>query len=185
MDYFPGCSKIFFPFVALGIFSIFSAGGCQQQTNVSIREAQRFTSQLPNFSLKDPAGKTFTRKDVLKKGGLILVVTAPILSNKEAQEGWDKNLEKVKSSKATLVFLQDMSPSSFKGQALSSMKKEYRPGKEPILLIDEKGELRQKLGVPEKATVVLAYDKKGVLVGSETQAPNASAGERLLKSAEK
>ena len=37
---------------------------------------------------KDPMGKTFTR-DSLAKDGVVLVVTAPILRNKGAQEGWD------------------------------------------------------------------------------------------------
>ncbi|OHD70802.1 MAG: hypothetical protein A2W19_07715 [Spirochaetes bacterium RBG_16_49_21] len=116
---------------------------------------------LPEFSLKDPRGKAFTRKDILKNGA-VFVVTAPILSNKKEQEDWAKYLKAMKHrNKGRLIFLQDMSPSSFKGKALSEMKRKSDPGIDPLLLIDPKGEMRRKLGVEKEDTIVLVYDKKG------------------------
>lgn len=136
------------------------------------------SQKLPQFSLKDPAGKTHTQEE-LAKNGLVLVVTAPILSNKEEQEGWSKYLVETKSGKAKLALLEDMTPSYFKDKALSQMKKEYKPGEEPILLIDHNGEVRKKLGVPEKETVVLVFDKKGKQIYQEKGKPSASLAKRI------
>lgn len=138
-----------------------------------------FAQVLPNFSLQDPVGKTFTKAG-LSKNGLVLVVTAPILSDESAQKGWDKFLSGAKSgSKARWVYVEDMQPSLFKGQAMSGMKKDYVPGKEPILLVDTDGKLRRALGVSAKRTVVLVYDGEGKLVHSETGQPSAKAAKAI------
>jgi cytochrome oxidase Cu insertion factor (SCO1/SenC/PrrC family) len=138
-----------------------------------------YAGKLPDFSLQDPAGETFTRAS-LAKDGLVLVVTAPLLRNKGAQEGWDKYLLDAKSgSKAKLAYIEDMKPSKFKEMALKGMKKDYEPGKEPILLIDNDGELRRRLNVPEKKTVVLVYDKVGRLVHSEAAKPSPGAAQTI------
>lgn len=139
-----------------------------------------FAPTLPSFSLKDPVGKTFTQN--LSKEGLVLVVTAPILKNKGAQEGWNKVLSKAKSgSQAKWVFVEDLEPSFFKNMAIHGMKKGYEPGKEPILLVDSKGTLRRALGAPEKKTVVLVYNRDNKLVYSETEKPSALAAETIWK----
>ncbi len=112
----------------------------------------------------------------------MLVVTAPILKNKSAQEGWDKYLLKAKAgSKAKLVLLEDMQPSFFKGKAIREMKKDYKFGKEPILLLDKNGEIRQALKVPEKKTVILVYNGSGKLVYSVTDKPSAEVAETIWK----
>lgn len=138
-----------------------------------------FASKLPNFSLKDPVGKMFTSKD-LSRDGLVLVVTAPILKAESAQKGWDQHLMKAKAgSKAKLVFLEDMQPSLFKGKAMNGMKKEYKPGKEPILLIDHSGNIRRALKVSAKSTVVLVYSQSGELVYSRIDKPSAQAAQMI------
>lgn len=130
-----------------------------------------YSTQLPAFSLQDPAGKIFTQKDFAH--GIVLVVTAPILANESYQRGWSDILVKTKgTSKARVVFVEDMTPSYFKKIALNSMKKEYEPGKDPILLIDHDGELRKNLRVEEKKTIVLVYNKNGKLIYSETGRPS-------------
>ncbi|MDO8526119.1 MAG: hypothetical protein Q7T03_00355 [Deltaproteobacteria bacterium] len=137
-----------------------------------------FQQMLPDFSLKDPANKTFTKKDVLAEGA-VFVVTAPIMRNQKAQEGWEKYLSGKKSGKGKLILLEDMSPSMFKKTALKRMKEEYEPGKEPILLIDPKGQLREKLGVKKKETVVLVYNKDGKLVFNTTEKPSAKGADKI------
>ncbi len=130
-----------------------------------------YSAQLPAFSLQDPTGKIFTQKDF--NHGVILVVTAPILANESYQRGWSDMLVKTKgTSKARVVFVEDMTPSYFKKIALNSMKKEYEPGKDPILLIDHDGALRNNLKVEEKKTIVLVYNKNGKLIYSETGKPS-------------
>ena len=148
----------------------------------SEKKAAHTGKDLPEFSLKDPRGKIVTKKDILKNG-VIFVVTAPILSDKKEQEDWAKYLKTARhKGKARLIFLQDMSPSSFKGTALSEMKKQSDPGMDPLLLIDPKGETRKKLGVKEEATVVLVYDKKGRLVHEERGKPSQKSASLIWKS---
>ncbi len=149
----------------------------------SDKKAAHAGKDLPEFSLKDPRGKAFTRKDILGNGA-VFVVTAPILSDKKDQEEWAKYLKAAKKGKGRLIFLQDMSPSSFKETALSEMKKKSDPTIDPLLLIDPKGEMRGKLGVEKEATVVLVYDKKGSLVHEEKGKPNQKSASRIWKSIE-
>lgn len=161
------------------LFLIFFSNSFVAKENSSQKKS--YAQTLPDFSLKDPAGKKQTKSAVAKKGVLV-VVTAPILSNKDEQEGWSKYLtETKKGHEGHIVFLEDMNPSSFKGKALNAMKKDYEPGKDPILLVDQKGSLRKKLKVPEKKTVVLAYNKEGKLVASEEGKPNAESAAELWK----
>jgi hypothetical protein len=137
---------------------------------------------LPEFLLKDPRGKAFTRNAILKYG-VIFVVTAPILSNKEKQENWAKYLKATKQAcKGRLIFLQDMSPCSFQELALSEMKKQSDPRKDPLLLIDPNGEMRRKLGVKKEATIVLAYDKNGRRVHEERGGASQKSASRIWKS---
>ena len=151
---------------------------------VSSSAGEKWTSgnDLPEFSLKDPVGKVFTKKDILKNGATF-VVTAPILSSKKEQEEWAKYLKGTKyKGKGRLIFLEDMSPSSFKGTAISEMKKRSDPGKDPLLLIDPKGELRKKLGVEKEDTIVLVYDKEGRRVHEERGKPSQESASRIWKS---
>ena len=134
---------------------------------------------LPEFSLEDPRGKTFTREDVLENGA-VFVVTAPILSNKRRQEGWARYLKATKHrGKGRLVFLQDMSPSHFKRAALSQMEKQSDPDADPLLLIDPEGEMRSKLGVEREDTIVLVFDKNGRCVHEERGKPSEKSASRI------
>jgi len=174
------CSKsiILLIFMAVVVFST----ACGKWT--SEKKAAHTGKDLPEFSLKDPGGKAFTRKDILNNGA-VFVVTAPILSNKKEQEDWAKYLKAAKhKGKGRLIFLQDMSPSSFKGKALSEMKKQSDPGKDPLLLIDPKGEMRRKLGVEKEDTIVLVYDKKGRRVHEEKGKPSQKSAFQIWKSLE-
>jgi hypothetical protein len=140
---------------------------------------------LPEFSLKDPDGNAFSKKDILENGA-IFVVTAPILSAKNDQEAWAKYLKATKEKgKGRLIFLEDMSPSSFKGQALSEMKKRSDPDIDPLLLIDPKGTLRAKLGVEKEDTRVLVYDTKGKQVHEERGEASRERAAQVWKSLEK
>jgi hypothetical protein len=169
-------SIIFFIFMVV----IVSSSACEKWT--SEKKVAPAGKDLPEFSLKDPAGKVFTKKDILKNGA-VFVVTAPILSNKKEQEDWTKYLIGTKhTGKGRLILLEDMSPSSFKGTALSEMKKQSDPGKDPLLLIDPKGEMRKKLGVEQKETNVLVYDKEGRRVHEERGKPSQESASRIWKS---
>jgi hypothetical protein len=174
------CSKSIILLIFMAVVVSFTS--CGKWT--SEKKAALTGNNLPEFSLKDPRGKAFTKKDILNNGA-VFVVTAPILSKQKEQEDWAKYLKAAKhKGKGRLVFLQDMSPSSFKGTALSEMKKQSDPGIDPLLLIDPKGEMRKKLGVKEEATVVLVYDKKGRLVHEERGKPSQKSASQIWKSLE-
>ena len=146
------------------ILSLLMVFGCEKKRGVY--------GKLPSFSLLDPANKTFNSQDLLKNG-LVIVVTAPTLSNSGAQNRWNEFLLKhMKGSKARLVFLEDMTPSSFKETALKEMRKEYVEGQPPILLLDHTGDVRKKLGAMENKTVILVYNNKGELIHFEKEKPN-------------
>lgn len=147
--------------------------------------AGAYAKELPDFTLPDPNGRMLSRES-LGKDGIVLVVTAPTLSNKDAQEGWAKVLVGAKgAAKAKLVYLQDMQPAIFKDTARSEMRKEYAPEKEPILLLDEDGTLRKRLHVPEEKTVVLVYDRSYRLLHAEEGEPTEAHAKEIWGATEK
>lgn len=140
--------------------------------------------KLPNFTLKSPHGDTFTRKDLLKTGAVI-VVTSPTLKNKKEQGLWAKFLLAERhNSKGRLVFLQDMSPSAFKALAVREMKRQSKRNKDPLLLIDPKGKLRKGLRVAKEATTVLVFNQEGQLVHKEDGKPSKGAAAKIWKQLE-
>lgn len=142
-----------------------------------------FAQRLPDFHLKDPAGREHTRAEVLTKG-VVLVVTAPTVDNEDDQRGWDEELRKARPADAEgrLVFVEDLSASWVPGLALEGMKREFRDGVEPLLVVDEEGALRRALHVERGKTVVLVYDAAGKLVHDETGDPAAHRAARTWAS---
>lgn len=140
----------------------------------AVAAAQAQSSKLPDFSLADPQGGVHSSAELLASG-LVLVVTAPTLHEKDAQEGWTKFLAAAKGNNpASLVMIEDMSASDFKGIARSDIKKDWKPGDIPLLLIDETGKTREAFGVARDSTKVFVYDKKGNLLYSVADNPSAA-----------
>jgi len=167
--------------LALSISSIFIPTSCTNTTAKVRREDTRFAQQLPDFSLADPTGEMHTNKSV-SENGVVLVITAPILSQSDDQEKWARLLLDSKSgSKAQLVFIEDLQPSTFKGIARSKMKDRFEPGKEPLLLLDENGKLRRAFKVIKEDTVILVYDKNGRLIHAESGNPSAAIAAAIWK----
>jgi len=130
--------------------------------------------KLPHFSLSDPRGNVHSSGTLIEHG-MVLVVTAPTYHDKAAQEGWDDYLVKtMPKGKGALVFIEDMSASDWKGIARKDMKKDWQPEVPPLLLIDEKGDVRKSLGVDRDQTSVMVYDRNGSLLYSEKGAPSES-----------
>lgn len=134
---------------------------------------------LPDFRLEDPAGVVHTRA-TLASGGLVLVVTAPIITTERAQRGWDEHLgrERPAATAGRLVFLEDLSQSWVKPMVLIAMRREYVPGKEPVLLLDTDGAIRKALGVEKGTTTVFVFDEQGTLRATERGPPSAEAARR-------
>jgi hypothetical protein len=140
---------------------------------------------LPQFVLADPDGEKHASSGLLKDG-LVLVVTAPTLHAEKAQRGWGDLLAAAKpKGKGRLVFLEDMTASSFKGRAKKEMHKEFREGVAPLLLLDEDGHARTALGVPKGETWILAFAADGQRRLLEKGTPSAAAAKRLWVAARK
>ena len=142
-------------------------------------------ASLPQFVLADPDGKKHASGEILK-GGLVLVVTAPTYHTEKAQRAWGDLLPAAKpKGKGRLVFLEDMTASSFKGTARKQMRKEFQEGMPPLLLLDEDGHVRTALGAPKDETWILAFDAGGQQRLVEKGAPSAAAAKRLWAAAQK
>jgi peroxiredoxin len=136
-------------------------------------------ASLPQFVLADPDGRKHASSELLK-GGLVLVVTAPTYHTEKAQRAWGDLLPAAQpKGKVRLVFLEDMTASSFKGTAKKQMRKEFREGVPPLLLLDEDGHVRTALGVPKDETWILAFAAGGQQRLVEKGAPSAAAAKRL------
>jgi hypothetical protein len=140
---------------------------------------------LPEFVLADPDGRKHASSEILK-GGLVLVVTAPTYHAEKAQRAWGDLLPAAQpKGKARLVFLEDMTASSFKDTAKKQMRKEFREGVPPLLLLDENGRVRTALGVPKDETWILAFAAGGQQRLVEKGAPSAAAAKRLWAAVQK
>jgi len=87
--------------------------------------------------------------------------------------------------KGHLVFLEDMTASSFKDTAKKQMRKEFKEGAPPLLLLDEDGHVRTALGVPKNETWIFAFDAGGQQRLVEKGAPSAAAARRLWAAVQK
>ena len=145
-------------------------------TSTTIAHAQ---AKLPSFTLPDPQGGMHSSA-TLVKNGLVVIVTSPILHDKGAQEGWSKVLVATRGSNpASIILIEDMTASAFKGIAASHMKKAWRPGTLPILLEDKSGKVHAAFGIGKDTTKVFAYNKSGALVYSTAGAPSAAAAKTV------
>jgi hypothetical protein len=140
---------------------------------------------MPQFILADPDGNKHPNSE-LEKAGLVLVVSAPTYHAQKAQRSWGALLPAAKpKGKERLVFLEDLTASSFKGIARNQMRKEFKGGVPPLLLLDEDGRVRTGLGVPKGETWVLAFDSRGQRQLVEKGPPSAAAAKRLWAAAQK
>jgi hypothetical protein len=120
-------------------------------------------SDVPTFSLKDPADVVHTQKAL--EGGAVVLVTIPNAKHGDRQSVWSKHLKKsLPKGKLRLVVLEDLSQSNVKEKAIAGMKKKYTAGQETLLLVDETGDLRRALRITNDETAVLVFNKQGRLV---------------------
>lgn len=118
-------------------------------------------TDLPEFSLKDPADTVHTHRTLLERGAVV-IVTIPNVKHGDLQSHYVKHLEQhLPADGPRLVIVEDLSQSSLRGMAVRSMKAQYQPGESPLLLLDEDGSLRRSLQVPADETVVLVFDQDG------------------------
>ena len=148
-------------------------------------EVENFAQTLPGFSLKDPADGEHTH-DQCCKTGCVLIITIPNVKHGEHQSRWSKWLTKKPwpEQGPALILIEDLSQSNVKEKALASMKKSFKPGKIPLLLLDHTGAVRKALRVQNDETVVLIFNKEGKLVLAEEAPPTLESAKKVRKFAE-
>ena len=130
---------------------------------LSLAATPLLASDVPAFSLKDPADAVHTQK--VLEGGAVLLITIPNAKHGDRQSVWSKHLKKsLPEGKLRLVILEDLSQSNVKEKAMASMKKKYKAGQATLLLIDETGAARRSFRITNDETAVLVYNKEGRLV---------------------
>lgn len=138
-----------------------------------------FQANAPVFSLKDPHGKEIRGGELIRKNGMLLMLTVPNLSQYEKQVRWQRYLKKEawpKEQTPACVLLQDLSQQeTFKEKARSIMKEKYNPAGGVVVLVDETGDVRRKFGVSPNETVILVVDAKGRIVHHESDDSEADA----------
>jgi hypothetical protein len=145
-------------------------------------------ADLPEFSLKDPAGVIHTHRTLLEHGAVV-IVTIPNVKHGDLQSHYAKHLNQhLPADGPRLVIVEDLSQSILRGIAVRSMKAKYRAGESTLLLLDEDGSLRRALDVPGDETVVLVFDAEGQLVqrttGWTTADEVADAVKQVVRAAE-
>lgn len=130
-------------------------------------------ADLPEFSLKDPAGTVHTHRALLDRGAVI-IVTIPNIKHGDVQSRYVKHLKQhLPPDGPIMVIVEDLSQSSVRGMAVRSMKAKYKPGESTLLLLDEDGALRRALSVPADETMMLVFDRNGRMVQHMAGSTNA------------
>lgn len=121
-------------------------------------------TDMPKFSVKDPANMVHTQQELLERGAVVLV-TIPNFKHGIIQSTWSQHLEKqIPAGGPRLVIVEDLSQSNLRENARKSMKDAFKPGQATLLLLDEDGSLRRAFGIQNDETVVLIYGKDGSLI---------------------
>jgi len=110
----------------------------------------------------------------------VLVVTAPTYHTEKAQRhGAIFFPRRSPKGRGRLVFLEDMTASSFKDTAKKQMRKEFKEGVPPLLLLDEDGHVRTALGVPKDETWILAFAAGGQTTAGGERRSQCGCAQRL------
>lgn len=152
---------------------------------VAVAWAQAPGWRLPDVSVPDPAEREHRLIALSNPRGLVLIVTAPTRDQEDAQRGWVERLERARpeGARARFALVEDLAQSWFPGTARRALRKAHEPDREPLLLVDEKGDVRRALGVDTGVTWVLAYDRSGELRFVERGGPSDASAERAWEAA--
>ena len=120
--------------------------------------------KVPEFKLKDPLDKEYTHKDLLAENTVVMI-SIPNVKHGENQERWIALLEKaLPGPRPQLVVLEDLSQSNVVEEATEGMRKRFKPGQRPLLLVDATGDVRRAFGVPQDETAILVCNRQGAIV---------------------
>lgn len=135
---------------------------------------QRLVPRLPDLTLEAPDGGRHSTVALAARGAVFVVAPAT-LSSVDDQRDWGTHLDATRSGPGALVFVEDLGPSWFEGTVREELRKQYVSGGGVVMLLDEEGELREALGVPEGDVVVLVYSADRRLLKTIAEEPTREA----------
>ena len=143
----------------------------------------QFVSHLPDFKLKDPADIEHNDESLIHQGAVV-IITIPNVKHGELQGLWSKWLMKKgwPASGPSLVLIEDLSQAErIRERALEGMRKKYRPGNMPVVLLDHTGEVRRSFRVTNDETVLMVFGKDGRIVHTEVQKPTLELAQHVVE----
>lgn len=145
-----------------------------------------YVPQVPEFSLKDPRGEAHTSASLYANNGMLIMLTAPNLTQYEKQKRWEKYIAKQRwplNNAPRRVLLEDLSQQeTFKERVRSMMAEKYDPQGELMVIVDEDGAVRRRFGVQNNETVLLLVDASGKVIHHEADfvEPDMDSAKRLV-----
>lgn len=140
--------------------------------------ADGYLRRLDNDALLDPAGVRHST-DRVRGRVVVILFSIPDLGQGDNQKRWSALLADDPDTRlpksAAFALIEDMAQAGFPGLARDEMRRKFSPGERPVLLLDEKGAMTKRFGIPRDRTQVLIYDKSGILRHVETRDPTPAA----------
>lgn len=151
--------------IAALLFCAFASISLAQNPSLS-----GFPSSIPPSSLKDPLGNIHTSTGKLIQP-VVVIFSVPSMAQGDNQKGWAKALGTDSATKLPnsvgFYLVENMNQAGFGSVARNEMKKKYRLGDRPVLLLDEDGSESKTFGIPRNTTCVLVYSRSNKLVWAE------------------
>ena len=148
-----------------------------------------YAASIPSFTLKDGLGVAQPNEALYGGNGMVLMVTAPNLTQYEKQKRWEKCLSKQcwpAQNVPKCVVLQDLSQQpTFKDKVRKLIEEKCRAEQRVVFLMDEDGNARRKLGVNDNETVILIVDRAGNVIHHESDdvEPEQESARRVTEQA--
>lgn len=164
--------------MAMGLFALALV------VSVLAEDKTGYRASIPAGSLPDPHGNVYSTDGKLSRP-VLGIFSVPNLTQGARQEKWADYLADQEETRVPsgvgFYLIEDMEATAFREMARKRMEQVYKTGARPVVLLDEKGAMRKKFGIPEGKTVILLYDKKNHLRYVEEGPATEESVKRLHK----
>jgi hypothetical protein len=129
-------------------------------------EASSYRASIPVGSLRDPHTILHSFNGNLTRP-VVAIFSIPTMSQGGIQERWAEALAddpKTRLPDSVGLYLVEDMVTGMREVARKQMKKQYKSGQRPVVLLDEDSAIREKFGIPKGKTCVLVYSRQNRLV---------------------
>jgi hypothetical protein len=148
--------------------------------------AGQFAQSTPLFRARSVNGTEHRGEELYQKRGMVVMISAPNLTQCEKQKRWEKALRKEawpETNAPQCVVIEDMSQArSYREKAREMMREKAQKDARLLFILDEEGDLRRQFGVMENETVILVVDAAGSVIHHECDDvdPDRDAARRVM-----